>query len=1391
MDGARRAFILVGLAGLCAWARVEEDQPPGAPGAGTGPGADVYVNDSFEASDAILQARRLAATRRWEDAARILQKTSDQAGDKLTPVGPDVYKGVRDRVNEVIAGWPPEGRAAYQAFATPRLEGLTDTLGDSRNLEDWMPLFDRFFCTDAAAELAGRIGQMALESGAVALARSVYQRVLEHHPNHAAWTPRYTAMLRVLSAFEGQADPGDPRQTDEEYVIRWMGQGRRVREVTAEIAARFTRSERSESASDWPTFGGNPERNRLVHGSIDEIGLLWRVPWSDGASARPSAEEAGASFVSRSRTARLSCYPVTAAGFIYVQKADEIIAFRRENGGIAWRFRPYGSVLDEREDEDPTSAAWDSLTVDDGKVFAAISPDAGVSYGADRPNHLAELTCLDARSGELLWRTGNRLPAEQGWERSFDSAPLVRHGRVFVVGRHRRSFGFEDVYLYGFDAADGSLRFQTHLASGSTGFLGSRTSQMSVTASHDEKVFVCTHIGAVAAVSGSTGSVAWLRTYERDAARPASGSVWSVRERLPAEVNPIIHSQGRLFCLPHDSDRLWVLGANDGRLLHSLALEPLGGWRTIIGVKGDLVCATGETTGCLDLASGATRWSTEPSADDKPCGRGQWVGDELWIPTEAALLRYRVTDGSASSTAWDPESDVGNLLVTADHLLVAGVDHLSAYVKKADLWTALRGRVSAAPADPGPALDLAEAALRAGEFLEAVTMLDEAMRRAQSLVEVAPPERRRLFDTTLAFAEKMSSRAQLSTPLLDKLFSYAGQYAPDAAAHVELRVRFAKWFDAAGRPESAVNLYQQILGDRSLRDLDLNLPEKGSQRAGGLARRRIDEIIERHGRKSYAAFDGEARRRLESAQAANDEAAIREVVETYPNSEVAPAALIACGERHAAGQRFLEAVKWYLKAYRQYPGSPDRPLWLFKMVEACERAGRPDLGAHWLIKACREYPHARFDVRGQLQTFLEYRRRAAATSDGRASGRPRIDLPLVLGDGQWFRAPASLLMARFASHPATAWSRVYTWGTDGIRAFNARTGGDAWPRPIATDARPELLLATADLAVFGTTAEVYAVEAVSGRNLWKLGPSPERKAEPPQDWEDADPIRAFALDGDRLVSVRDGGQMSCIDIRTGRELWSRLQRPVPAGRIRLADRCLVFPIAQDDRMVFCLIDASSGAWIDAILTDDSHAVEELFLTIDDRLVSVTALSVSAYDLTTRKLRWRWNPEGYIRRRSLLFDVDALYFTDDGVRLRKLDLYDGSALWESERLLWKPEDEFQVDREGEQVIVSGTSAVVSVDMHTGITLWRATGPGDPQFPYRLLTEKYVVALHVLSEPDRDESTAYFFDHRNASGLPPKEGGVLPLGKLTDIRAVAAADGSLWVQTGGGLVAWFHR
>jgi outer membrane protein assembly factor BamB len=184
------------------------------------------------------------------------------------------------------------------------------------------------------------------------------------------------------------------------------------------------------------------------------------------------------------------------------------------------------------------------------------------------------------------------------------------------------------------------------------------------------------------------------------------------------------------------------------------------------------------------------------------------------------------------------------------------------------------------------------------------------------------------------------------------------------------------------------------------------------------------------------------------------------------------------------------------------------------------------------------------------------------------------------------------------------------------------------------------------------------------------------------------------------------------------------------------------------------------------------------------------------------MRWHTASDGHLSRSSLLVELDALYFSQDGRELQKISLDDGRRLWRSDAVEGRGAENLTVEREGNSLIVTSDTSVVAVDPVTGLVLWRGTAAPRARFAARQITGAYVVAVDLPADPPVDlpvgvgddegegDATVYCYDHRNASGLIPRDGAPT-LRPLDAVHTVLAADGALLFQSQRALQALTHR
>lgn len=1353
---------------------------------------DVYVNDSFEASDALTKAQAMIARQRWADAAQILQKAMDREDRRLVRVDRGIYTGIRPHISGWIAKWPREGLAEYRRLYEGEFAEALKELSDPRSLVEMSSLFERYFCTAGAAELADTIGQLAIESGNFTLAEPIYRRVLEQHPDGASYRSRYRAILDILAVMRGDKLDGDA-DVRAGVRLKWKGAESSVHDIIEEIRAGGW-SVGVGGGVEWSLLGGDATRNRTQPCSVDDPGLMWRFSFVSPKQLLdgPASNDQETSVADLSR--EFTIFPVIGGGLAYLQWGREIAAVQRTTGAIAWRFGANSArtgVLDYLDDAMPK---WNSPTFADGRLFVVLPGDDSAYGGFDEPSANSELLALDATSGKELWRIHQRLGDDPSAEISFDSSPLVRDGAVHLVGRRRRAFGFEDCYLYRVRASDGVIEYRTHLGSASTGSFGNRPATRSAVAMFRDLIVVSTNLGTVTAVSARTGEVEWLRLYDRIRPDSSQAIARASQESLPWSFNPVLIDDGKVYCLPGDSTHLLILSADRGEVLSAMERENLAGVENLLGVHNQLLCGVGGEVFCYDMSTSAMRWKTSPPAGSPLLGRSVWAADQILVPRRAGLSRFRVSDGTRSDSPWDAEGEGGNLLADGDMLLASGAGRVAAYARQSEIRDKLQAQFAKFPSDPAPAVELAEVELNAGRHDDSLRWLGEAVTRADRSGEpLEPALANRVYGTAVRLAQSAASRSALEVDSLERVYSFASQFARTPESSLRYRLVFGDLFAKYRQPDRSMRLYQQILRDRTLRELPVDPTRSDSAKlsvklAGVEAQNRIADLIKEHGRDVYSPYETEAKQWLASARSGGDAEMLQRTVDTFPNSDTAPMALVAHGELLAKSGRPDAAARQFSRAYHRYPRLSDRAGLLRMIADTYEQAGLADRAYLWLTKAAREYPTATVSHEGRTLSLLQYRDRLASARAKVEPSRPSVRLPLTPAFERTFDGGVAPLFPWFSTDSSADWSRFFVQSGGAVQAIDPTTGVDLWKDSLSTGKAVELLIARDDVAVLALPHQLIGVDSRTGRRVWSFGDAKEKIDDPGADWEAAAPFRTHLLNENRLISIREDGRMSSISVVSGAVLWTQTRKPAPVGRVRVTGPWMVYYVMEAGRAVLCLMDAETGSWIDAIPTDETRPIEDFFVTLDGRIILATTQSLSAYDAEIKARLWQTAGGPGIRPASLLLDIDAIYYVGDDGEARKIDLDDGGSVWSSERLVHRGEDDLRVDLADGSFIVGTTGSVSAVDVVTGLTLWRGTTPEKCRLVARTVTRDHVAVVDLMPGLRPGRQAAYFYEHTNLSGVIPKDGGAPDLGPVADIQNAMFLHDALILQSGSTLRAF---
>lgn len=903
------------------------------------------------------------------------------------------YTSVEELVMQRLARWPDEGLQVYRA----RYEAQASALLESARPDDLYTLhqvFSRYFVTDSGKQAGMRLIDHYLEGGEFRAAASIADKLVQCHPNVVAEKPGLLYRAAIACHLGGD-DAGAKLRLEQ---LRKSGpqdkgvvRGQEVlladslaRELTQPVPVPV-----GTTAESYVTFGGDFTRDRVLAGSSAPGARLYSVELSKpswaGSPQRQALEARHKEDVKNGLT--IGIMPVIDRGDLFFQDGQRVYAVSLESGVPlpGWQ-QSHGadhggayalpSVSGSPRDHQLT------LTVTDRAVLAVMGQQDNNVLRVGGAVQLGEtrLVCLDRQTGREKWTVApTNLPQESLHGLRFTGSPLVAGDSALIIGHTSKQVGFEDCFVLCFDLAHGRLRWSCPLGSASTMaamwngavnpamFLPQNTSHLAYA---NGRVYVQTNRGVVAAIDAYNGTIAWLDIYRRGlqaAANMAMNPMFfqpgqvAQNQTKPWAYNPVIASQGLIFTLPLEGKTLLIYDAESGTEFKQIDLDELSqhlktddvverdDFDTMLAVVGDKLVLAGSKTVV------AINWKTYDAASynedkmlfwDEPLpkpirGRGFVTQDAIYIPAEDRLYQLSLKSGTTIKVypnfdrTWDESEGPGNVLVTADHVIVAGDERVDVYTDLNAAKAKLDRELADAPADPQPRLRYAEVMFAAADYDASLAKLDEAIGRLGGAGSMqAGPVRDRVFNDALTFAQKLSKEDKPDArPRITQLYDRAGQAASAPEQQVHYRIARAR-FVAPTDPAAAVALYQQILGDAALRAVPLtDDAAKAPASADIVAQKAIDQLA-RANPGVYEPFEKEAAAAMQEAQAANDPAKLLAVAQVYPNSTVASKAMLAAAQAYEASgdPRAARHVLFDIYSNHRTPG--DWPLVLESLARA-------------------------------------------------------------------------------------------------------------------------------------------------------------------------------------------------------------------------------------------------------------------------------------------------------------------------------------------------------------------------------------------------------------------------------------------------------------------------
>jgi outer membrane protein assembly factor BamB len=700
---------------------------------GTVPGSQFELADAVQldqADNAVLaqweRAKALLAERQWDEAVEILRQLAESPDDRLLGVTDHRYVSLGQWCQLQLAALPPEALKLYRERVDPVArkwyeQGIAER--DRRLLRN---IVQQAFASRYGDKALMALGEMAFESGDFAVARWYWERIIPVKRDASApvtpsspLSPSYPdtdldlaavrARLVLASILEGTEKKGSelyagrkktvgapslektvlppfsPRAKGEldEFVRlypdargRLGGREGKYADLLRALLTEIAAWPAAPADPNWPTFAGNPDRNRIAPGLVDVGAVAWRVPLrptvtpSDRAMAPPSAGE--------DPHEPLSFHPLLVGNMILANDSRRILALRLDDGRPAWGQEAIyqsqlAGVSPPPIPSDMLGLPRFTMTVFKERLFARMgSPATGQPQGATPPVQPGYLVCLDlAAQGRLLWK----VEPEEGW--AFEGSPVADVRGVYVA--MRRQDIRPQAFVACFQPDMGRLRWRRSICGAETPARGAcYESTHNLLTLSAGTLYYNTNLGAVAAIGADDGRPLWVSLYPR----ARHGDLVRLAPHWRRDLNPCVVDRGTLFVAPADSPRIFAFDAATGQILWQTGTETEEVTQ-LLGVAGDWLIAGGGKLYWISLKDedrGRVKhlW---PDGPERPgYGRGILAGRSVLWPTRSKLYIFdqlsaqpqKVVDLTARGASG------GNLLVAGSRLLIATESELIA-----------------------------------------------------------------------------------------------------------------------------------------------------------------------------------------------------------------------------------------------------------------------------------------------------------------------------------------------------------------------------------------------------------------------------------------------------------------------------------------------------------------------------------------------------------------------------------------------------------------------------------------------------------------------------------------------------------------------------------------
>ena len=708
---------------------------------------------------------------KYLDAALNSPLANSYQPNRLTPI----HVGIRAEAERQLSRLSAAGLNVYESYVGATAERQLQSAVKSRNALAVADIARRYFYTKAGAQAELLWGIHLYDYGQPMAAAAAFERV-KSHPHGSDHEPDLSFRLAASLAQAGYPQKAEqvfaknalPRRGAEFIAGEQRYKPNAANPFTANgfvdwLSRAIDKTAPQWTSEDWPVFGGDPSRNRLVQGERP----LLRARWSVETIARPEIQDAlttlSQAYADQRRAAVPGAHPIAVKDTVIARTPTGLLAVNLLDGKARWSVQ-FDSALEERLinelkhgnnqllyrelDERMWRDAASGRISSDGERVYAIDNSGQVGDAlsqrmlfTQRGHRRLEprwrddqnrLVAFDlATEGKTAWMLGGpegecALPLAGAY---FLGPPLPLGGQLYVLIERDQL-----IQLLALDAETGCVIQTLTLASldpSESEYLGSVNSSVKSATRHAQRrsgslpaykdgILVCpTSDGGFASVDLSRNEVIWsyraTPRYLKEAFK-----VWQAPDEETPPLEPrdprlldgeIMISGDKVLVAPLEMSALLCLDLYTGVVRWE---RPLNDLRYIATSNDDSVLLIGRSKiRSINLATGRRNWAdVSLPAGSAPSGRGFGSGDKYFLPLSTAELAVvDIASGAIESRLKSNDAfPPGNLICVSDYVVSQSVDRL-------EIFEQLSFAVSQAKAELETSGPTATALARYGETL--------------------------------------------------------------------------------------------------------------------------------------------------------------------------------------------------------------------------------------------------------------------------------------------------------------------------------------------------------------------------------------------------------------------------------------------------------------------------------------------------------------------------------------------------------------------------------------------------------------------------------------------------------------------------------------------------